>query len=276
MPLFKNAANNTNTQKTLWTKESENSIFRACFEKKRFLKEIFITIHPLFTKKKIRFKGLRHFLLTKTLVRKGFFWQQSENNIKMHHDTIHPSWVSYLSLNYKEQRFYSDKKNAGSSFFSFGQQVSREKKNEKIKTLGIKKKNFKEGKEKRDINFETMRKFLWSFMTKAFHKGCDFYEVDKFFRESRLKKLAGKDFFSMFILRTYAREKIVIQNKLKCCFCGYQVRFCVHFKYSLKKKYTGGNPCSSCPTITECHPQGIVNPFDCIFLKKTGACLQKY
>ena len=276
MPLFKNAANTTSTQKTLWTKERENSIFRACFEKKRILKEIFNTIHPLYTKKKIRFKGLRHFLFTQTLVRKGFFWQQSEPKKKIHHGTIHPSWVYYLSLNYKAQSFYSDQKNAGSAFFSFGQQVSQEKKNEKIKTLGPKKKIFTEGKEKRGMNFDTMKKFLWSFTLKAFHKGCDFYEVDKFFRESRLRRLAGKDFFSMFLLLTYAREKLLMQTKLKCSFGGYQVRFCVHFKYSLKKKYTAVNPCSSCPTITECHPQGVVNPFDCIFLKNTGACLQKY
>jgi hypothetical protein len=245
-------------------------------EKKRILKEVFITIHPLYTKKKRRFVGLRHFLLTKTLVRKGFFWEQNENKKNITHGAIHPCCVYYLSLNYKEQSFYPGNNTAGSPFFSFGQQVSRERKNETIKALGIKKKNFKKRKEKKGMNFDSMRKFLWSFTVKAFHKGCDFYEVDKFFRESRIKRLVGKDFFSMFILLTYTREKILIQKKIKCSFRGQNVRFCVHFKYSLKKKYTTVNPCSSCPTITECHPQGIVNPFDCIFLKNTCAFLRKY
>mmetsp|Transcript_55796 Transcript_55796/g.132435 ORF Transcript_55796/g.132435 Transcript_55796/m.132435 type:complete len:273 (-) Transcript_55796:20-838(-) len=268
MPLFRTVRNNNNKiNKNTKDPGEKNSIFQACFEKKRQIKEIFNTIHPFYTthKKKI-FSDLRYFLATKTIVRKGFLLSNA-NKISTKAKNQFSKY--YLSLNYKEQTFYPRKKTVGSRFFSFTQKVFRKKKN--FLNFGFKKNKI----EKKEVNFDKMGKILWSFVVKAFHKGCDFYEVDKFFGESRIKRLVGKDFFSMFIVATFTREKFLVEKERKCSFHKQHRRFCVHFKYSLQKKYIPGNPCSSCPAITECHSQGIVNPFDCIFLKYATISLTK-
>jgi hypothetical protein len=236
------------------------SVFFACLESKRSLLDIFYFIHCIRFPKKTFFLIMRKMIYLSLIKKKtkkytNFIKNQiptkpgrSSYLLKTNNDTLRSDMIK---INHRQKKLY-DKINT----------YKKKKKNQKNYKSGFRDKS-SEKKTSQNIN---LGKLVYFLIQKSYHKGCDFTDLQIFFHQCRVKNLLLKDIFSSYIIYSLLREDRIYQRSKKCAIHKMFTRFLLSNQQEKRLNRYSENPCITCPLANECHPQGLINPFDCVYM----------
>mgnify|MGYP003688849125 CR=1 FL=1 len=110
--------------------------------------------------------------------------------------------------------------------------------------------------------------YLIFFIRKGYPIGVSYLEMKDFLYHTKIREIKGKGLFSPLFLVFLEKRNLIETKRWKCW-----DTWVTNKKFLPKKLLPSGKkglnliPCINCPVHYECHPQGIINPFDCVFLE---------
>ena len=177
--------------------------------------------------------------------------------------------------------FTHDKVVAPENFYFENKMILEGKKNSKFKNIPLQKNVFDNENtmeffyKEKEICF--MERELFIYISKSKHKGCDRADLNVFTNDSKLVSSICKRLFSRIFLSHMKKKNIIKKINWPCFLLAKQKKYISEIKTQLKIKNSEYlckffnlcthsfelPPCINCPVSVECHPQGVINPFDC-------------
>nr|UXY87380.1 putative DNA-directed RNA polymerases III, 39 kDa polypeptide [Cryptomonas sp.] len=127
---------------------------------------------------------------------------------------------------------------------------------------------------------------IFFFVFKSKHQGCTKTDLTVFTKKSKIISSKSKRLFSRLFLNHLEKINIIKVKHWTCFLNSKKKKYITGLNYSeiLEEKHKKIRyineffiypmlsislpPCINCPVISECHPQSIVNPFDCRYIDK--------
>jgi hypothetical protein len=234
------------------------SVFFACLESERSLLDIFYFIHCIRFSKKTFFFIMRRLIYLSLIKKKT----KKYTNFIKNQIPIKPNRSSYsLKTNIGTPRSDTIKINHRQKNFH-GKINTYKKRNQKNNKTGFQDK----GSEKKTSQNIILGRLVCFLIQKSYHKGCDFTDLQIFFHQCRIKNFYLKVTFSSYIIYSLLREDRIYQRSKKCAMHKIFTRFLLSHRQHKRSKRYSENPCITCPLTDECHPQGLINPFECVYM----------
>jgi len=121
---------------------------------------------------------------------------------------------------------------------------------------------------KQNRHFYYITSYLNFFIRKSEPLGVSFFGIRDFLHKGKVRNIKGKGDFSPFFLSNLEKIGLITTKSWNCRDTQVvQKRFIQKKSQTKSKNAQSLLPCVNCPISYECHPQGIINPFDCIFLE---------
>ena len=111
-------------------------------------------------------------------------------------------------------------------------------------------------------------------MSQNKHKGSDVRSLKLFTKNSKFVSIPTKRTFSEDVLVIFYKNNTVRRYHWKCAaYSADKKRYIFNFSKNrflsnnfIRKASASIPPCINCPVSHDCHPQGLVNPYECQYL----------
>nr|UXY88375.1 putative DNA-directed RNA polymerases III, 39 kDa polypeptide [Cryptomonas curvata] len=146
--------------------------------------------------------------------------------------------------------FTHEKVAAQENYYFENRMILEGRKNSKFKNIHLQKNVFENENtmeffyKEKEICF--MERELFIYISKSKHRGCDRADLNVFTNDSKLVSSICKRLFSRIFLSLKIKKSEYLCKFFNLCTHSFELP-----------------PCINCPVLVECHPQGVINPFDC-------------